>query len=269
MNEDRDYFYRILGLQQGASSSAIKAAYRRLVKFYHPDRDKSPDAEIMYREIRRAYEKLLKRDHSVKTNTGTVHSSDSFKRAKQTSSKSHAHSKRTTGTSHDSRNSSKHTWTPEDWEQWAKHPRGSSDKKPFGLKYLPYIFVSSLEVFFNKYGFFALLSALFSCGPIDKYPNHLPPPHSGLVAWYHIIFLFFIIFCQYYYALSKWPFFKRAFTAILYGVILIFLVACFYVITEAELGEWVGLIWTVFWSTAYVMVLLSGFSEMERKRRYY
>ena len=59
MDKERDYCYGILGLQPGASAAEIKTAYRNLAKFYHPDRDKSPDAEIMYREIRTAYEKLL------------------------------------------------------------------------------------------------------------------------------------------------------------------------------------------------------------------
>ena len=59
MNEERDYFYRILGLRPGASQNEIKAAYRRLAKLYHPDYDQSPDTEVMYREIRKAYEKLL------------------------------------------------------------------------------------------------------------------------------------------------------------------------------------------------------------------
>ena len=58
MNAERDSFYRVLGLEPGVSPAEIKAAYRRLVKLYHPDQDQSLDAEVKYREIRVAYETL-------------------------------------------------------------------------------------------------------------------------------------------------------------------------------------------------------------------
>ena len=58
MNGSYDSFYRVLGLRPGASPVEIKAAYRRLAKHCHPDRDKSPDAEKQFREIRTAYETL-------------------------------------------------------------------------------------------------------------------------------------------------------------------------------------------------------------------
>ena len=62
MNVERDSFYRTLGIQPGASPTEIKAAYRRLVKLYHPDYDKSLDAEVKYKEIRTAY-KILRDCH--------------------------------------------------------------------------------------------------------------------------------------------------------------------------------------------------------------
>ncbi|MCL1940570.1 MAG: DnaJ domain-containing protein, partial [Synergistaceae bacterium] len=72
MYRDRDYHYRILGLRTGASLDEVKAAYRRLVKLYHPDRNPSMDAEIMYREIRAAYEALL--NSNIYKGTGTTQS---------------------------------------------------------------------------------------------------------------------------------------------------------------------------------------------------
>jgi len=50
----RDY-YEVLGVPRNASKEEIKKAYRRLVLQYHPDRNKSPDAEEKFKEISEAY----------------------------------------------------------------------------------------------------------------------------------------------------------------------------------------------------------------------
>ncbi len=55
--ERRDY-YEILGLKKGASKQEIKSAYRRMAKEYHPDRNKSTDAETKFKEVQEAYEVL-------------------------------------------------------------------------------------------------------------------------------------------------------------------------------------------------------------------
>jgi uncharacterized membrane protein YsdA (DUF1294 family) len=54
----RDY-YDILGVPRNATKEEIKRAYRRLVLRYHPDRNRSPDAEARLREIKEAYEVLV------------------------------------------------------------------------------------------------------------------------------------------------------------------------------------------------------------------
>ena len=48
-------FYDVLGVQKDASKDDIKAAYRRLALQYHPDRNKSPDAEDKFKEISEAF----------------------------------------------------------------------------------------------------------------------------------------------------------------------------------------------------------------------
>lgn len=53
----RDY-YEILGLNKNASLKEIKSAYRKLAKEYHPDRNKSKDAEEKFKEVQEAYEVL-------------------------------------------------------------------------------------------------------------------------------------------------------------------------------------------------------------------
>jgi molecular chaperone DnaJ len=52
--EKKDY-YEILGVPKNASKEDIKKAFRSLALKYHPDRNKSPDAEEKFKEISEAY----------------------------------------------------------------------------------------------------------------------------------------------------------------------------------------------------------------------
>lgn len=51
-------YYSILGLQPGADSSAIKVAFRKLAREFHPDRNPSQEAANRFLEIKEAYEVL-------------------------------------------------------------------------------------------------------------------------------------------------------------------------------------------------------------------
>jgi curved DNA-binding protein len=53
----RDY-YEILGVERGADDEAIRRAYRRLARKYHPDINKDEGAEDRFKEISEAYEVL-------------------------------------------------------------------------------------------------------------------------------------------------------------------------------------------------------------------
>lgn len=53
----RDY-YDILGVSKSASDTDIKKAYRKLALEWHPDRNKTPEAEQKFKEINEAYEIL-------------------------------------------------------------------------------------------------------------------------------------------------------------------------------------------------------------------
>ncbi len=50
--------YETLGVSENASAAEIKKAYRKLARKYHPDINKSPDAEEKFKEINAAYEIL-------------------------------------------------------------------------------------------------------------------------------------------------------------------------------------------------------------------
>jgi len=51
-------FYETLGVSRNASEADIKKAYRKLVRKYHPDVSKEPDAAERTTEINLAYETL-------------------------------------------------------------------------------------------------------------------------------------------------------------------------------------------------------------------
>jgi curved DNA-binding protein len=55
--EYRDY-YQILGVQRTSTADAIKTAYRRLARKYHPDVSKEANAEAHFKEVQEAYEVL-------------------------------------------------------------------------------------------------------------------------------------------------------------------------------------------------------------------
>lgn len=53
----KDY-YKVLGIPKGASDDEIKKAYRKQALRYHPDKNKSAEAEDKFKEIAEAYDVL-------------------------------------------------------------------------------------------------------------------------------------------------------------------------------------------------------------------
>ena len=51
-------YYELLGVSKNASDAEIKAAYRKQALKWHPDRNKSPDANAKFKEINKAFEVL-------------------------------------------------------------------------------------------------------------------------------------------------------------------------------------------------------------------
>lgn len=58
MNE----YYRVLGLEAGATAQEIKSAFRRLAKKYHPDKNSGHRAEEQFMLVHQAYQ-MLSGDH--------------------------------------------------------------------------------------------------------------------------------------------------------------------------------------------------------------
>lgn len=57
MATNKDY-YEILGVSKSASQDEIKRAYRKLALEYHPDRNKTKEADGKFKEVTRAFEVL-------------------------------------------------------------------------------------------------------------------------------------------------------------------------------------------------------------------
>ncbi|MDM0011930.1 DnaJ C-terminal domain-containing protein [Variovorax sp. J22P168] len=53
----KDY-YKILGVERGASEDEVRKAYRKLARKYHPDVSKEPDAEVRMRDVNEANDVL-------------------------------------------------------------------------------------------------------------------------------------------------------------------------------------------------------------------
>ncbi len=57
----RDY-YEVLGVSRAATQDELKSAFRKLARNYHPDVNKSPDAEERFKELNEAYAVLSDAD---------------------------------------------------------------------------------------------------------------------------------------------------------------------------------------------------------------
>lgn len=51
-------YYELLGVSKNASDQEIKTAYRKQALKWHPDRNKSPEANAKFKEINKAFEVL-------------------------------------------------------------------------------------------------------------------------------------------------------------------------------------------------------------------
>jgi len=73
----KDY-YAILGVDRSADDAAIKSAYRKLAKEYHPDTSKDPDAEAKFKEINEAYDTLKDKQKRAQYNAASFGRKTSF-----------------------------------------------------------------------------------------------------------------------------------------------------------------------------------------------
>ena len=59
-------FYKVLGVSKDASDDDIKKAYRKLARKYHPDVNKTKEAEEKFKDISEAYDVLSKKEDRQK-----------------------------------------------------------------------------------------------------------------------------------------------------------------------------------------------------------
>ena len=267
MYRDRDYYYRILGLRTGASLDEVKAAYRRLVKLYHPDRNPSMDAEIMYREIRTAYEALL--NSNIYKGTGAWTTQNHSPGAAQNSApprraESSAGKKRETYYRDAWKRTDK---TFEDWATGQRDYGKDTYRMPFKPENLRSIFRSSLDelkagkIYWKAAA--ALVFVFVSCyAPNGSYtfygtePPMMIQPYSKLAALFYPASWIFFVYFRYYFFPSAWAFNTKIAAGALYGAILAVLAACFYAVTKTEV------LWTVFWAAMSALVLMKGQAEL-------
>lgn len=69
----RSYYASVLGVSPDAGAAEIKAAYRSLVKKYHPDVNPSPNARDKFIELKKAYDYLLATPYQRHVTYATVH----------------------------------------------------------------------------------------------------------------------------------------------------------------------------------------------------
>ena len=65
----RKYYCDILGVEENASLDEIRKAYFKLSNLYHPDKNKSTNAEEKFKEINNAYEALKNNNYSTYSNS--------------------------------------------------------------------------------------------------------------------------------------------------------------------------------------------------------
>jgi len=60
--------YKTLGLANNASEEEAKKKYKELTRKYHPDVNKEPDADVKFKKINEAYDRIKKGDEPVANN---------------------------------------------------------------------------------------------------------------------------------------------------------------------------------------------------------
>jgi hypothetical protein len=225
MNKDRDYYNKILGLRPGATQAEIKMAYRNLVKLYHPDRDQSPDAQVMYREIRAAYEALFDPDIRSGTEAEPVNNRNYSRRT----TKSSRHS------TQNARQSTTDRYNPSEdqefWKNWEKEQNVKVIKIPFRLENLSQVFIRSLaemSIIELMGAVVAMIIAIISCSIVH--------PYEEMVISFYIISGVIYVFFKYYFTPSAWPFIIKLIMGILYAAVLYFLIDRFCMLSKERLN---------------------------------
>ncbi|HEY1039605.1 MAG TPA: J domain-containing protein [Bacteroidia bacterium] len=133
--------YSILGLTKSATTAEIKAAYRKLVKIYHPDKNpNNPEAVIKFRAIQEAYDVLSHSISRSKYDNGFSAAAYTYESpfSKTTQNKEQARTKRYTFTEEDLK---RRQYYKEHYQQKPKSKVNSEEQKK-AYNEIKYILVS-------------------------------------------------------------------------------------------------------------------------------
>ena len=123
MTNQTDEYYRVLGLDPGASPEEIKKAYRDMAKVWHPDRfPNDPHLQSkgneQFKKVTEAYEKLIKHQASENTFSSQAHKSpeDSGKQPGAHTQGHQPHSQKTSLDKHQTKKTLEHSKKYSTWE---------------------------------------------------------------------------------------------------------------------------------------------------------
>ena len=74
----RQTVYEILQISEEADDVVIQAAYRALVKKYHPDVNKHPEATKKFQQIQNAYEQLSRKTTNDKSSSSILNDDENY-----------------------------------------------------------------------------------------------------------------------------------------------------------------------------------------------